>query len=59
MIESIISLLAVCFGLGDGADKVSYYQAPEQDKEMIRVLDGDALKGFDNLEIHQADEWFV
>ena len=60
MIESLISLLAI-FGFdgGEGEDPKYAAQAPEQQIEMIRAIDSLELKGFENLEAHTADEWFV
>lgn len=58
MIEFFITLMAF-FGFSEGeGDKPLYtYEKPEQ--EMIRAIDSDALKGFDRLETHDANEWFV
>ena len=60
MIESFISLLALLgFGIGEGEDPSASIQAPEYQIEMIRAIDSNELKGFDHLEVQQADEWFV
>ncbi len=60
MIEAIISLLAlVGFDNGQSGDPSKYSQLPESKPEMIRAIDSVELKGFDNLEVQQADEWFV
>ena len=60
MIESLISLLAIFgFDTGESGDPAKHAQAPEQQIEMIRAIDSLELKGFENLEAHTADEWFV
>ena len=60
MIESLISLLAI-FGFdgGETDDPRQAAMAPESKPEMIRAIDSLELKGFENLEAHTADEWFV
>ena len=58
MIEAILSIFALLgFGQGDNDDPVYGYQEPTQ--EIIRAIDSEALKGFDSLESHKAEEWFV
>ena len=60
MIESFISLLALLgFGQADGEDPLHCHISPEYQIEMIRAIDSTELKGFDHLEVQQADEWFV
>ena len=59
MIEAIISLLAVCFGAGEGEDPASYAQTLDNQPEMFRAIDSVELKGFENLEVQEANEWFV
>ena len=60
MIESFISLLALMgFGVGDGGKPGDAHLAPQYQQEMIRAIDSTELKGFDHLEVQQADEWFV
>ncbi len=60
MIECFISLLAFLgFGTGDGNDPLHGHHAPEYQQEMIRAIDSNELKGFDQLEVQKADEWFV
>ena len=59
MIESILALAAF-FGLGVGDnDNPDYVQMENNTHEMIRAIDAQELKGFDNLEVHNAEEWFV
>ena len=60
MIESILALFAV-FGCGIGEvgdpDKVSLND--NANHEMFRAIDTQELKGFENLEVQNAEEWFV
>jgi len=59
MIEAILGLFALLgCGLGDGEvpKGVTLEQAPQQ---IIRAIDSPELMGFDSLEAHRADEWFV
>lgn len=60
MIELVISLLAICgFDTGESGEPAKHAQASGHQPEMIRAIDGLELKGFENLESHTADEWFV
>ena len=60
MIETILSILAfIGFGVGDGEDPIYGYQNHQPNQEIIRAIDSEALKGFDSLESHKAEEWFV
>jgi len=59
MIEAIVALMAFFgFGIGDAEDphKVAFQQ---DNQEIIRAINNNELKGFNALEAHNADEWFV
>jgi hypothetical protein len=59
MIESFLALMAfIGFGIGDGEEpsKVALQAEPQQ---IIRAIDSIELQGLNNLEAHDADEWFV
>ena len=59
MIESILALLALIgFAEGDG-DIPKSVQLDNNNHEMIRAIESQELKGFENLEVHNAEEWFV
>ena len=47
------------FGIGEGDDPLHGHLDPEYSQEMIRAIDSNELKGFDQLEVQKADEWFV
>ena len=57
MIEAIIAFLA-CFGTGEAEDPKMASVEPQQ-IQIIRAIDSQELKGFENLQSHQAEEWFV
>ena len=59
MIEAILSLFALLgAGVGD-ADKPKHTYLEPSQQEIIRAIDSDALKGFDHLQSHDANRWFV
>jgi len=60
MIESLVALMAF-FGFGIGGDvedpdKMAFHTDNQQ---IIRAIDSNELKGFNTLEAHDADKWFV
>ena len=59
MIESILALVAFFgYGVGDN-DKPDAVTFQPANHEMIRAIESQELKGFENLEVHNAEEWFV
>ena len=59
MIESILALFAVFgYGIGETGDP-DHVQLENNNHEMIRAIESQELKGFENLEVHNAEEWFV
>ncbi len=59
MIESLIAVLAFLgFGIGDGEEPCAMALESEN-LQIIRAIDSNELKGFNSLEAHDADEWFV
>jgi hypothetical protein len=58
MIEAIFALLAM-FGDAEGEEPCVAATKLDENTQIIRALDSQELKGFDNLQAHQADEWFV
>ena len=59
MFESLITILAFLgFGIGDAEEPyAAVYESANP--QIIRAIDSNELKGFNSLEAHDADEWFV
>ena len=59
MIESILALFAL-FGFGTGqTGDPKHCQLYQSNHEMFRAIETQELKGFENLEVQNAEEWFV
>ena len=59
MIESLVALMAFFgFGIGEGEDpdRMAFHS---DNKQIIRAIDSNELRGFNALEAHDADKWFV
>ena len=59
MIESLVALMAF-FGFGVGEVEDPDRMAFQSDnQQIIRAIESNELQGFNSLEAHDADKWFV
>lgn len=60
MIEFYLTIMAFCgFGMGGDAEEPYIQKVTSNNQQIIRVIDSVELKGFNNLEAHDAETWFV
>jgi len=60
MIESLVALMAFFgFAMGPDVEDPSKMTLQSDTQEIIRAIDSNELQGFNSLEAHDADKWFV